>query len=87
MMTLVMNKARILYLTSCYYIYLINIGDPTKTKVKFKCRDTCSKWLPRLCGGETSSPSITLSMKEPVPTAPSSSSSMKSKGKGKGKKM
>ena len=26
--------------------------------MKFKCRETCAKYLPKLCGGETSFPSI-----------------------------
>ena len=53
----------------CFYI----IGDPTKTRVKFKCRETCAKYLPRLCGGETVSPSVVPSVSESVSMPPSSS--------------
>ena len=52
----------------CYCI----ADDPTKTRVKFKCRETCYKYLPRLCGGETLSPSIAPSSSESVSMVPSS---------------
>ena len=39
--------------------------------VKFKCRDTCSKYLPRLCSGEPISPTSIPTMNESLSTAPS----------------
>ena len=43
--------------------------------MKFKCRETCSKFLPRLCG-ETPFPSITPSESESISMVPSLSPSL-----------
>merc|ERR1712241_1062419 len=39
------------------------IGDPTKTKIKFMCRDTCRQFLPNRC--ESSSNPSTPPSEEP----------------------
>ena len=51
-------------------LYYHEIGGPTKVKVKFICRQSCSKYLPKLCGGDTPSPSVAPSNSE-VSMAPS----------------
>ena len=52
------------------------IGGPTKVKVKFKCRQSCSKYLPKLCGDDTLSssvaPSVAPSKNESESNSPSS---------------